>query len=55
MRRHALEIIEWLVSDECHDLDGAGLIDGFGTKLCKEPLHRMVFHSRALHPTLFGR
>jgi adenylate cyclase len=57
MRQHALEIIEWLVSDECHDLDGAGLIDGLGTTLCKTgmPLHRMVLHSRALHPTVFGR
>jgi adenylate cyclase len=57
MQDNALEIIEWLASDECHELDGAGLIDGLGTKLCKTgmPLHRMVFHLRALHPTVFGR
>jgi len=57
MDDNALEIIEWLPSDECHELDEAGLIDGLGTKLSKAgmPLHRMVFHLRALHPTVMGR
>jgi hypothetical protein len=32
MDDNALEIIEWLASDECHELDGAGLIDGY--RLC---------------------
>jgi adenylate cyclase len=52
----AFEIIEWLASDECHELDGAGLIDGLGAKLSNAgmPLHRMVFHLRALHPTVMG-
>ena len=51
MRQHALEIIEWLVSDECHDLDAAGLIDDLGTKLCKTgmPLHRMVAKRPGTH------
>jgi adenylate cyclase len=53
----AFEIIEWLASDECHELDEARLIDGLGAKLSKAgmPLHRMVFHLRALHPTVMGR
>ena len=57
MDDNALEIIEWLASDECHELDGAGLIDGLGAKLSKAgmALHRMVFHLRALHPTVLGR
>ena len=57
MDDNALEIIEWLASDECHELDGAGLIDGLGAKLSKAgmALHRMVFHLRALHPTVVGR
>ena len=57
MDDNALEIIEWLASDECHELDGAGLIDGLGAKLSKAgmALHRIVFHLRALHPTVAGR
>ena len=57
MHEYALEIIEWLASDECHELDGAGLIDGLGAKLSKAgmALHRIVFHLRALHPTVAGR
>ena len=57
MGDHGLEIVEWLASDECHELDGAGLIDGLGAKLSKTgmPLHRMMFHLRALHPTVMGR
>jgi adenylate cyclase len=57
MDENALEIIQWLASDKSHELDGAGLIDGLGAKLSKAgvPLHRMVFHLRALHPTVMGR
>jgi adenylate cyclase len=58
MDENAFEIIGWLASDECHELDQAGLIDGLGAKLCKAgmpPLHRMVFHLRTLHPTVVGR
>src|SRR6476646_7859097 len=57
MNDNALEIIEWLASDECHELDAAGLIDRLGAKLSKAgmALHRMVFHLRALHPTVVGR
>jgi adenylate cyclase len=57
VHENALEIIEWLASDECHELDETGFIDGLGTKLSKAgmPLHRMVFHLPALHPTVMGR
>jgi adenylate cyclase len=53
---NALKIVEWLASDECHELDGPGLIDSLGAKLGQAgmPLHRMVFHLRALHPTVMG-
>jgi hypothetical protein len=33
MDKNALEIIDWLASDECHKLDGAGLIGSLGAKL----------------------
>ena len=54
---NALEIIQWLASDRSHQLDGAGLVEGLGVKLGKAgmPLHRVVFHLRALHPTVMGR
>src|SRR6478672_9891631 len=57
MNDNAFEIIEWLASDGCHALDEAGLIDSLGAKLSRAgmPLHRMVFHLRALHPTVMGR
>jgi adenylate cyclase len=53
----ALEIIEWLASDESHALDGAGLVDALAVRLCGAgvPLDRLAFHLRALHPTIFGR
>jgi adenylate cyclase len=54
---NVLEIIQWLASDRSHELDGAGLIESLGAKLGKMgvPIHRVVFHLRALHPTVMGR
>ncbi len=55
--RSAIEIIEWLASDACHALDASGLIDVLAAMLCDSgmPVHRLVLHLRAPHPTIFGR
>ena len=51
------EVIEWLVGDECHEVDEAGLIAGLGRRLRAAglPLDRLALHLRTLHPELFGR
>ena len=56
-RRHAIEIIEWLASDDCHKLDVAGLIAILAAVLRENgvPVDRLVLHLRAPHPTIFGR
>ena len=53
----ALEIIEWLASDECHDVDDAGLIAGLGRQLQAAglPIDRLALHLRTLHPEILGR
>jgi adenylate cyclase len=52
-----LVIIEWLSSDECHELDDAGLIAGLGRRLRAAglPVDRISLHLRTLHPEFFGR
>jgi adenylate cyclase len=58
LRRSAiLAVIEWLVGDECHAVDDAGLITGLGRRLRAAglPLDRLALHLRTLHPELFGR
>ena len=53
----ALALIEWLVSDDCHELDDAGLIAGLGRRLRAAglPLDRLTLHLRTLHPEIYGR
>jgi adenylate cyclase len=53
----ALGLIEWLVSDDCHELDDAGLIAGLGRRLRAAglPLDRLTLHLRTLHPEIYGR
>jgi adenylate cyclase len=53
----AVDIIEWLASDECHAYDGARLIGALAAMLgdCGLPVQRLVFHLRVPHPTIFGR
>ncbi|HVJ43056.1 MAG TPA: adenylate/guanylate cyclase domain-containing protein [Dongiaceae bacterium] len=52
-----LEIVEWLASNDCHELDDAGLIAGLGLRLRKIglPVDRLTLHLRTLHPEIFGR
>src|SRR5690606_35560870 len=52
-----VELIEWLVGDECHDLDDAGLAAGFGRRLRAAglPIDRLTLHFRTLHPEILGR
>ena len=52
-----LAIVEWLSSDECHELDDAGLIAGLGRRLRAAglPVDRISLHLRTLHPELLGR
>lgn len=51
------EVIEWLIGDECHELDDAGLIAGLGRRLRAAglPLDRLTLHLRTLHPEILGR
>jgi adenylate cyclase len=53
----AIEFIEWLASDECHELDASGLIAPLAAMLCDSgvPVDRLAIHLRAPHPTLFSR
>jgi adenylate cyclase len=52
-----LGIVEWLSSNECHELDDAGLIAGLGRRLRAAglPVDRLSLHLRTLHPEIFGR
>ena len=53
----AVELIEWLAGDECHELDDAGLAAGLGRRLRTAglPIDRLTLHLRTLHPEIFGR
>src|SRR5215467_8495928 len=52
-----LGVIEWLASDECHDIDDAGLIAGLGRRLrtVRLPIDQVALHLRTLHPEILGR
>jgi adenylate cyclase len=52
-----LVIVEWLSSDQCHELDDAGLIAGLGRRLraAGPPVDRISLHLRTLHPEFLGR
>src|SRR6266446_4327592 len=51
------DVVEWLASDECHDVDDAGLIAGLGRQLQAAglPIDRLAVHLRTLHPEILGR
>lgn len=53
----AVELIEWLVGDESHELDDAGLAAAFGRRLRATglPVDRLTLHLRTLHPEILGR
>lgn len=53
----AVELIEWLAGDECHELDDAGLAAQLGQRLRAAglPIDRLTLHLRTLHPEIFGR
>jgi adenylate cyclase len=53
----AVELIEWLVGDECHELSDAGLAAAFGRRLRAAglPVDRLTLHLRTLHPEILGR
>jgi adenylate cyclase len=50
-------LIEWLVGDDCHALDDAGLAAGLGRRLRAAglPVDRLTLHLRGLHPEILGR
>jgi adenylate cyclase len=56
-RLGACDIIEWLVGDECHELDLSGLTAGFGARLraAGVSLDRFALHLRTLHPLIRAR
>jgi adenylate cyclase len=51
------ELIEWLSSDECHELDDGGLAAGLGRRLNASglPVDHLGLYLRTLHPEIFGR
>jgi hypothetical protein len=57
IQERASALLDWLVSDACHGLDGGEFIAALGELLAKSgaPIHHLAFHIRALNPTLFGR
>jgi adenylate cyclase len=50
-------IVDWLIGDECHELDDAGMVAGLGRRLRSAglPLDRLTLHLPQLHPEIFGR
>ncbi len=50
-------LIDWLVGDESHDLDDAGLASGLGLRLRAAglPIDRLTLHFKTLHPEILGR
>lgn len=57
MTQAVLEIVEWLTSNDCHEMDDAGLIAGLGLRLRRIglPIDRLTLHLRTLHPEILGR
>ncbi len=51
------DIIDWLVGDECHELDHSGLTAGFGVRLRAAgiSLDQFALHLRTLHPLVRAR
>jgi adenylate cyclase len=51
------EVIRWLCSDVCHDLDDADMISGLGRRLrlLGLPINRLGLHLRTLHPQILAR
>jgi adenylate cyclase len=49
-------LIEWLTSDECHDLDASMALCRLGSLLRKAgvPVDLVAFHLRRLHPQILG-
>ena len=56
-RLGAYDVIDWLVGDECHELDLSSLTAGFGVRLraAGMSLDRFALHLRTLHPLIRGR
>ncbi|TXH33270.1 MAG: adenylate/guanylate cyclase domain-containing protein [Rhodospirillaceae bacterium] len=50
------DIVDWLSSDECRQLDNQSFVAGLGEILCKAglPIDRLAFHIRLPHPELVG-
>jgi adenylate cyclase len=51
------EVIRWLCSDACHDLNDADVISGLGRRLQSLglPIDRLGLHLRTLHPQILAR
>lgn len=56
-RSAIFDVVEWLTSDECHNIADAGLIAGLGRRLrfMGLPIDRLALHLRTLHPEIIGR
>src|ERR1700733_13538485 len=53
----AIEVVRWLCSDACHELDDADVVSGLGRRLqlLGLPIDRLGLHLRTLHPQILAR
>lgn len=56
-RQKIREVVDWLTSDQSHDLDDADFVAQTGRRLRKAglPVDRLTLHLRTLHPEFLGR
>jgi hypothetical protein len=57
LESRSFEAISWLCSDECHELDDAGMIARLGSSVraLGLPIDRIGLHLRTLHPQILAR
>jgi adenylate cyclase len=57
LESRSFEAISWLCSDECHELDDAGMIARLGSSVraLGLPIDRIGLHLRPLHPQILAR
>lgn len=56
MEERATRLIDWLTSDQCHDLDRHALLPSLASLLCAEgvPVDLAALYLRRLHPRILG-
>jgi adenylate cyclase len=56
MEERAARLIDWLTSDQCHDLDRHAVLPALASLLCAEgvPIDLIALYLRRLHPRILG-